>query len=956
MESPRIYVASLSDYNNGRLEGKWFDFDDYSDASELMDAITDMLDEITKKYNDGEEREEWAVHDYEYIPSTLATEYMGERDFQTIYDIVEASEENGIPTEVLMERVGDTGSDDYRSIAESLMFVVDGNDESDIVYELEEQIGELGFDFWQNHIYIDDVTQRVMYGEDVDRYREDIQYDNPDIDEDEVERLAEEQADDEENRRNDDLIGYLEEMGYEDIPTWVSKDYESAWKSALSYDYDIISYDGKMYVFSINYSQGGNVMYNNGGGVPNDSIIANYYGYKAYNLKDYEMDNLRMAYIRDVLEPHKEKKKLDNINQETEVKVRLSDEYDSLLKQYGSADIISEMADLDERDGRTDGEMKKEWIDYKWRVYPNKFNNGGQVQISEEDLAKIRQVVAEEQAKNKGFLGRMQDNYLQSQVSPKEAMQFVKDNPEVLKLLMVLEKGGKVDSENYEMLRGKIKELMHHAKELKSITNRKKQVPAWVLAKSTRASTDLSDITHYMDGNKFGKGGGVESKIDMLYEKSNFINADFNWQGKLIEMLQDNSIEAYNIYQSLTKEQKESVLQEQYELDNDMGSDGDGEIETSKENLEILLQDAKNGNKYANGGGVDYKEQQINDLNNWDNHEIANFLGVSVSQVAKDRQRYIREAQSVMMLDSYSNGGGVDDLKNSLKNDFSFTNLFLPNERPFFLKGDTKVIQNKGMIVITDGNREIIFSSTKPYSKLKKLGNASSSTKELFNKKYSNGGGISRFNEGDKVTNKRGKNRGVGFIVTMKENDSALVDFVEEGKSEWVLLTELKKVHKYLKGDSNKGRGLSRFKEGDKVTNKRGKNRGVGFIVTMKENDSALVDFEEEGKSEWVLLTELKKLRKFDGGGITDYNWANEFRKTKKYFVVILAEENGEEEIFEGNVQARSESEALSEARRGFEFNYPNKMIKKASIDKTKDTNRYEEGGNVSGLNDLIYG
>jgi hypothetical protein len=31
-------------------------------------------------------------------------------------------------------------------------------------------------------------------------------------------------------------------------------------------------------------------------------------------------------------------------------------------------------------------------------------------------------------------------------------------------------------------------------------------------------------------------------------------------------------------------------------------------------------------------------------------------------------------------------------------------------------------------------------------------------------------------------------------------------------------------------------------------------------------------------------------------------------------------------------------------------------MIKKVSIDKTKDTNRYEQGGNVSGLNDLIYG
>jgi antirestriction protein len=444
MENPRIYVASLSDYNNGRLEGKWFDFDDYSDASELMDAITDMLDEITKKYNDGEEREEWAVHDYEYIPSTLATEYMGERDFQTIYDIIKASEEHGIPTEVLMERVGDTGSDDYRNIAESLMFVVDGNDESDIVYEMEEQFGELGFDFWQNHIYIDDVTQRVMYGEDVQRYREDIQYDNPDMDEDEVERLAEQQANDEENRRNDDLIGYLEEMEYTDIPTWVSKDYESAWKNEESYNYDIISYDGKMYVFSINYSQGGNVMYDNGGNVQ---------------------------------------------------------------------------------------------------------------RLSDEDVARIQQAI--EQSRHKGIYEKYQEN----QISPKEAMEFVKENPEVLKLL-VLKKGGKINSENYDMLRGKIKEVKHHASELQSITNRKKEVPAWVLAKSTRASTDLSDITHYMDSAKFGKGGNVS-----------------------------------------------------------------------------------------------YKEQQINEVSSWDNDEIANYLGISISQVAKDRNRYVREAQSVLMLSSYGNGG-----------------------------------------------------------------------------------------------------------------------------------------------------------------------------------------------------------------------------------------------------------------------------------------------------------
>ncbi len=273
MNEMRIYVASLSDYNNGRLEGKWLDLADYSNASELMGAIQEMLDDLTKKYKkiDGEVREEWAVHDYEGIPSTLASEYMGEQDFQQLYDIAEVAEDRGIPVEVLVERAGDTGSDDYQALADSLMFVVDGNDESDIVHEYEDQLGELGSEFWSNHIYIDDVTERVIYGEDVDRFREDILYENPDMDEDEAERQAEEMADEEAERR-EDLTTYLEDMGYGDtIPNFVSKDYEGAWKRSLSYDLDVIYHDGEMYVFSNNYGIGGSIL---------SGLVGAYIGYK----------------------------------------------------------------------------------------------------------------------------------------------------------------------------------------------------------------------------------------------------------------------------------------------------------------------------------------------------------------------------------------------------------------------------------------------------------------------------------------------------------------------------------------------------------------------------------------------------------------------------------------------------------------------------------------------------
>jgi antirestriction protein len=269
----RVYIASLSDYNNGRLEGKWFDLSDYLSASDLMNDIHDMLKDLTKKYKnvDGEVREEWAVHDYEGIPPTLASEYMGEADFEKLMEIRKIAEDRDIPVEVLVERAGDTGSDDYEALADSLVMVVDGSDETDIVYELENQMGELGNEFWSRYIFIDDVTERVMYGEDVDRFREDILYENPDMDEDEAERQAEEMADEEAERR-EDLTTYLEDMGYGDeIPNFVTKDYNDAWKYALSYDYDVIHHDDQMYVFTNNYSVGGTIL---------SGLVGAYIGYK----------------------------------------------------------------------------------------------------------------------------------------------------------------------------------------------------------------------------------------------------------------------------------------------------------------------------------------------------------------------------------------------------------------------------------------------------------------------------------------------------------------------------------------------------------------------------------------------------------------------------------------------------------------------------------------------------
>jgi antirestriction protein len=55
---PRIYVASLADYNEGRLYGRWIDAD--QSAEELGDAVQEMLADSPSPG-----AEEWAIHDYE---------------------------------------------------------------------------------------------------------------------------------------------------------------------------------------------------------------------------------------------------------------------------------------------------------------------------------------------------------------------------------------------------------------------------------------------------------------------------------------------------------------------------------------------------------------------------------------------------------------------------------------------------------------------------------------------------------------------------------------------------------------------------------------------------------------------------------------------------------------------------------------------------------------------------
>ena len=67
-DDPRIYVASLSDYNAGRLHGAWVNAN--QDAEDLHEAIGAMLKRSLEPI-----AEEWAIHDYEGFGPLRLDEY-----------------------------------------------------------------------------------------------------------------------------------------------------------------------------------------------------------------------------------------------------------------------------------------------------------------------------------------------------------------------------------------------------------------------------------------------------------------------------------------------------------------------------------------------------------------------------------------------------------------------------------------------------------------------------------------------------------------------------------------------------------------------------------------------------------------------------------------------------------------------------------------------------------------
>jgi len=68
--------------------------------------------------------------------------------------------------------------------------------------------------------------------------------------------------------------------------------------------------------------------------------------------------------------------------------------------------------------------------------------------------------------------------------------------------LKLFKKGGFVNTQNRDMVIGQLKTIHHHEQEMLNTLKNSGEVEAWVLSKVSNASSDLSDVAHYLEFNK----------------------------------------------------------------------------------------------------------------------------------------------------------------------------------------------------------------------------------------------------------------------------------------------------------------------------------------------------------------------------------------------------------------------------------------------------------------------
>lgn len=215
--------------------------------------------------------------------------------------------------------------------------------------------------------------------------------------------------------------------------------------------------------------------------------------------------------------------------------------------------------------------------------------------------------------------------------------------------------GGETESsENKEMLENQAHEIAHHSEELKKAIEKSDEIEPWVVAKVERAATDLSDVTHYLEGESKSeyKSGGVINRDLNLYVKSkaekyakelkpsfykevmaqavvaSLSDANFHKEArKLVMLLEGKEQWSDDLYQSLYYDANDDVFEFATEVSRKAEWSGDDianafiyamkmtGLHSLAAQVEKAMQYAEGGEieEYAEGGEVKWQEAERGD-------------------------------------------------------------------------------------------------------------------------------------------------------------------------------------------------------------------------------------------------------------------------------------------------------------------------------------------------------
>ncbi|MEI7960720.1 MAG: hypothetical protein WCI04_00130 [archaeon] len=112
-------------------------------------------------------------------------------------------------------------------------------------------------------------------------------------------------------------------------------------------------------------------------------------------------------------------------------------------------------------------------------------------------------------------------------------------------------KGGGVFDENRQMVLNNNKQIRHHTEELPRAVKGNKHIPAWVVSKVGRSASDLSDVTHFLEGEagtKYGEGGSFPNKWAVVREQVKFAVVKIIGLDRAFKMLnKDFTISPYSL-------------------------------------------------------------------------------------------------------------------------------------------------------------------------------------------------------------------------------------------------------------------------------------------------------------------------------------------------------------------------------------------------------------------------